>query len=71
MSIKRLYKDVFERVNFLDKNVENPFLKKEKGKNPFSNFFGGTYVWVDPPEKTHETCGTSSTDKKPFNEEQD
>jgi len=57
MSIKRLINDVFERVEFLDKNVENPFLQSGSGTkntgfagNPFAQFFGGTYVWIDPPE---------------------
>ncbi len=54
MSIKRLLKDVFERVEFLDNNVENPFLSnknsKYKNSNPFAQFFGGTYVWIEPPE---------------------
>lgn len=51
MSIKRLYRDVFERIEFFDKNVENPFLKKSSHSNPFAEFFGGTYVWIEQPEK--------------------
>lgn len=55
MSIKRLLNDVFERVDFLDQTVENPFLRSnefdETFKNPFAQFFGGTYVWIEPPEQ--------------------
>ena len=47
MSIKRLYKDIFEKVEFLDKNVTNPFLGHKTDENPFAQFFGGTYVWVE------------------------
>ena len=51
MSIKRLYKDVFEKVEFLDKNFDNPFLKEKQDSNPFAKFYGGTYVWIEE-EKT-------------------
>ena len=50
MSIRRLLEDVFERVNYLDENVENPFLNKDNLKNPFAQFYQGTYVWIDSNE---------------------
>lgn len=50
MSIKRLLKDVYEKVEFLDKNVDNPFLKEENSANPFAKFFNKTYVWVEKNE---------------------
>lgn len=51
MSIKKLYKDIFERVNFLDKEVTNPFLKTDgECNNPFTKFYEGTYVWIEKPD---------------------
>ena len=48
MSLKKLYKDIFERVSFLDEKVTNPFLKTDnESKNPFAEFYGGTYVWIE------------------------
>lgn len=51
MSIRILLKDVFEHIHYLDKNIENPFINRNNQGNPFAQFYGGTYVWVDPPEK--------------------
>ena len=48
MSIKRLLKDVFERIDFLDEKLENPFLNFENQTNPFAKFYSGRYIWVDP-----------------------
>lgn len=48
MHIKGLFTDIFERVDFLDKEVENPFLVEDNYANPFAKFFSATYVWVDP-----------------------
>ncbi len=53
MGIKVLLKDVFERVNYIDKNVENPFVNKNNQGNPFAQYFSGTYVWIDTPENNH------------------
>lgn len=58
MSIKRLISSIFNKVEFLDKHVENPFLRQkfnqqiftQKSENPFAKFFNGTYVWIDPPD---------------------
>ena len=55
MSIKKLYKDIFEHVDFLDKEVTNPFLKTdENDKNPFAKFYGGTYVWIEKNDNKTE-----------------
>ncbi len=62
MPIKKLYKDIFERVNFLDKELGNPFLMRSNKTNPFSKFFGGTYVWIDMPENDSTTSNTEQED---------
>lgn len=59
MSIKKLLNDVFERIDYLDENIENPFLNKDNQGNqgnqgnPFAKFFNGTYVWIENTQKTN------------------
>ena len=50
MSIKILLNDIFEKISYLDKNVENPFIQEDNLNNPFSALFNRTYVWIDNNE---------------------
>ena len=50
MSIEKLYQDIFEHIDYIDQNIHNPFLEKDKGTNPFAKFYSGTYVWIEPSE---------------------
>lgn len=58
MSIKRLLKDVYEKVDYLNRNVDNPFLKENESANPFAKFFNRTYVWIEKPDE--DTLNSSS-----------
>lgn len=51
MNLKRLINDVFERIDYLNENLENPFLNSDNQSNPFVNFFNRTYVWIDEIEQ--------------------
>lgn len=49
---KLFFEKLNKKVDYLDKNVKNPFTdKKEKSLNPFEKAFQRTYVWVDDAEK--------------------
>ena len=50
MSIKKLLQYVFERIDYLDENIENPFLNQGNQSNPFTMFYNGTIVWIDSTE---------------------
>ena len=52
MGIKKLLNDVFERIDSLDENLENPFLNQYNQTNPFANFYSRTYVWIDSNKET-------------------
>ena len=47
MRIEKLFNDIFERVDYLDTNIKNPFLEKNCNSNPFARFYTGTYVWIE------------------------
>ena len=49
MGLERLLNDVFERIDYLNENVQNPFLNKDNQTNPFAKFFNRTYIWIDNP----------------------
>ena len=51
MGISKFLQDIFEHINFLDKNLENPFLNSNNQSNPFSKFYNGTYVWIEPNDE--------------------
>lgn len=47
MDITKIFKDIFNKIDYLNENVENPFLNKDNQSNPFSRFYSGTYIWIE------------------------
>ena len=51
MRINKLMHDILEKIEFIDKRVNSPFTQNKFSTNPFAEFYNGTYVWVEHPNK--------------------
>ena len=54
MELKNFFEKINKKIDYLDKNVKNPFLSKDASLNPFEKAFKRTYVWVEEEEKNNK-----------------